>query len=223
MGQAVAGVAGSDRRFAVAGGVCRRPKGTPFVSPAAADSALKTADVVVDFSLPAGTLALARKAARAKVPFVTGTTGMSGPQRAELRRLSRKVAVLAAPNMSPGMNLLFALSKKAAAALADYDAGVFEIHHTLKKDAPSGSAVRLAEAVREGRGRGPVPAESLRLGRVVGEHTVHFANPYERLELTHRAQDRSVFARGALLAAAWLWKKRRRPGLYTMEDALGLR
>ncbi len=221
MGRSIATLVSADSRFALVAGVCRRPPGPEFCDLQRALKFAEKSDIVVDFSLPAGSLALARIAARARIGFVTGTTGFSPAQLRELKRLSSRIPLLASPNMSPGMNLLFALARKAAAALPGYDAGVFEIHHTLKKDAPSGSAVRLAAAVAEGRRRGPVPAESLRLGRVVGEHTVHFAGPDERLELTHRAEDRAVFARGALEAALWL-HRRGKKGLYSMMDVLGL-
>ncbi|PCI35377.1 MAG: 4-hydroxy-tetrahydrodipicolinate reductase [Elusimicrobia bacterium] len=209
MGQAVTGLAENDRRFTIIGGIhrdCKNPG--PF---------LKKTDIIIDFSLPGPSLNLLRAAAKAKIPFVTGTTGFSKAQTAEIKNFSKRIPILASPNMSPGMNLLFALARMASNAFPLYDVSVFEIHHTKKKDAPSGSALQLIKALERKR----VPASSLRLGTVVGDHTVHLAGPDERIELTHRAQDRSVFARGALEAARWL-KTRRRPGLYSMANVLGL-
>lgn len=210
MGRAVAAAAEGDSRFALA---ARLGRGTSAAELAAA---LAAADVLVDFSLPAPALAFARAAARAGVPVVSGTTGFSPSQAAALRSLARRVPVFWAPNMSPGMNLLFELAARAAAALPGYDAAVVDVHHAAKKDAPSGTAKRLQAALlRPGR---PAPAVSLRVGDVAGDHVVFLAGPGERLELTHRAHSRDVFARGALQAA--VWTARRRPGFYGMADML---
>lgn len=210
MGRAVAAAAEGDRRFALVARVGRSTSGAGLAA------ALAAADVVVDFSLPGPSLAFARAAARAGVAFVSGTTGFSSAQSAALRALGRRVPVFWAPNMSPGMNLLFELAARAAAALPGYDAAVLDVHHAAKKDAPSGTAKRLQSALlRPGR---PAPAVSLRVGDVAGDHVVFLAGPGERLELAHRAHSREVFARGALQAAAWT--ARRRPGFYGMADLL---
>jgi 4-hydroxy-tetrahydrodipicolinate reductase len=210
MGRAVAAAAAADPRVRLVGGVGR---GAP---PGALPALLRGADVLVDFTLPAPALACAQAAARARVPFVSGTTGFSPRQAAALRDLARRIPVFWSPNMSPGMNLLFELAARAAAALPAYDAAVVDVHHAKKKDAPSGTAKRLQAALaRPGR---PAPAVSLRVGDVAGDHTVFLAGPGERLELTHRAHSREVFARGALQAA--LWTAGRRPGLYGMADLL---
>lgn len=224
MGRAVARLAADDGRFELVGGADRETSGLlpcPIVPLSGLRRLLAGADVLIDFSSPEACLAAAAAAAAARKPAVLGTTGLSPAQRRRLAALARRIPLLHAPNMSPGMNLLFHLSALAAAALPGYDAALSETHHALKKDAPSGSALRIVEAVRAARGRGPaVPAVSLRVGDVVGEHTLTLAGPGERLELTHRAHSREVFARGALCAALWL--RERRPGFYSMADALGL-
>lgn len=207
MGRAVAAAAQGDRRLRVVGGVGRA------ASPPELAAALAAADVVVDFSLPVPALAVARAAARARRPVVSGTTGFSPAQMAALKALSKKIPVFWSPNMSPGMNLLFELAARAAAALPDYDAAVLDVHHAAKKDAPSGTAKRLQAAL----GR-PSTVVSLRVGDVTGDHVLTLAGPGERLELAHRAHSREVFARGALQAAVWTAK--RRPGFYGMKDLL---
>lgn len=211
MGRAVAAAAAADPRFFVAAGAGRA------TTTAELARALARADILVDFSLPAPAVTFARAAARARRPVVTGTTGFSPAQLAALKALSKRIPVFWSPNMSPGMNLLFELAARAAAALPDFDAAVVDVHHAAKKDAPSGTAKRLQAALaRPGR---PAPAVSLRVGDVAGDHVVFLAGPGERLELAHRTHSREVFARGALKAA--LWTVRRRPGFYGMKDLLG--
>lgn len=205
-----------------------------------AKAALAGCDVAVDFSLPEPTLIALRAAADAGVAYVTGTTGLSGEQRSELERLAERTAVLHAPNFSPAVNLLVWLVREAAAKLGPgYDAELLELHHAGKRDAPSGTALRLAAAVAEGRGQrldehlvlaragetgarpeGAIAVQTLRGGDSPGEHSVFFVGRGERLELAHRAQTRDHFARGALLAARWLTG--REPGLYRIEEVLGL-
>ena len=184
-------------------------------------SALRESDVVVDFSSPAGAMVCAAAAAECGVAMLIGTTGFSVSQIKKFKNYSKKTAILLAPNCSPGMNLLYQLSRTAAGALSRYDAAVSESHHSRKKDIPSGSAKRLAQAVKDGRKKGSrVPIVSFRMGDIIGDHTVTFAGKDERMELTHRAQSRSVFARGALDAAVWLHRKKR--GCFTMQDYLRL-
>jgi len=205
------------------------------------DSALAGAEVAIDFTRPAASLIHARACARRSCPLVIGTTGHDESGRRELTAVARSLAVILAPNMSVGVNLLFRLAELAARALPEhYDAEIFEAHHRDKVDAPSGTAIRLGEAVAVARGRkladsavyarqgdtGPRPAGAigfsvLRAGDIVGEHRLVFAGPGERVELVHLAQDRSGFARGALAAARWLTAGRK-PGLYGMHDVLGL-
>lgn len=202
--------------------------------------ALAACDVVVDFSLPAASLGLLRAAAAARVASVIGTTGFSREQRLEIEELARHVAVVLSPNFSVAVNVLMHLVGEATRLLGPgYDAEIVELHHAAKRDAPSGTALRLAEAVAGARGerleerlvlsrqgdtgprpRGAIGVQALRAGDCPGEHTVLLAGPGERLELVHRAMSREHFARGALRAAAWL--RGRAPGLYGMDDVLGL-
>jgi len=196
--------------------------------------------VLVEFSVPEATLEHLRVVAAAGARAVIGTTGFSGPQRQEIAALARTAPIMMAPNMSVAVTLAFRLLPLMAKALGDdYDVEITEIHHRFKKDAPSGTALRMAEVVAEalGRdlgkvgvyGRQGLPGErtrqeiavmSLRSGDVVGEHTVAFGALGERLELTHRAHTRDTFGRGALRAARWI--RQQPPGLYDMADVLGL-
>jgi 4-hydroxy-tetrahydrodipicolinate reductase len=197
------------------------------------------ADVVVDFSSPLATRALIEAAVAAGKPLVIGTTGHSPEAKAALLPLAARVPCIWAGNFSVGVNLLFALTRRASRLLGeDYDTEVVEMHHRLKKDAPSGTAERLLEIILEERklgrdalrfGRQGLPGErtnsevgvhAIRGGDVVGDHTVIFAGAGERIELTHKASDRAVFSNGALRAAQWLIGKK--PGLYDMQDVLGL-
>jgi 4-hydroxy-tetrahydrodipicolinate reductase len=203
-----------------------------------AKAALSACDVAIDFTHAAASLALLRAAADAGVAVVMGTTGLSGDERAELGHAAQRIPVLHAPNFSPSVNLLAWLAREAARRLGPgFDAEIVELHHAGKQDAPSGTALRLAEAIAEGRGTrpalvleragqvGPRPPgaigiQALRAGDCPGEHTVLFAGAGERLELVHRSQTRDHFARGAVRAAAWL--AGRSPGLYRIEQVLGL-
>jgi 4-hydroxy-tetrahydrodipicolinate reductase len=212
--------------------------GVPVTSESAA--AITAGRVLVEFSIPEASLEHLRLVAASGAAAVIGTTGFSAAQRAEIETLGRRAAIMQAPNMSVAVTLAFKLLPIMARALGDdYDVEITEIHHRFKKDAPSGTAVRMAELVAEalGRdldkvgvyGRQGLPGErppkeigvmSLRSGDVVGEHTVSFGSLGERLELTHRAHSRDTFARGALRAARWV--AGRPPGLYSMADVLGL-
>ncbi|MFI5350238.1 MAG: 4-hydroxy-tetrahydrodipicolinate reductase [Elusimicrobiota bacterium] len=214
-GSRVAALASIDPRFHLAARV-DRSRAAEFEDEAGAVSA------AIDFSVPAATVHYAAACARAKVALVTGTTGLNDVQRAQLAAAAKKIPVFTSPNFSRGVTLMTWLAAEAAKRLADYDAAVVEIHHKGKIDAPSGTALRLAQAVREGRASGEkVEISSLRISDVVGDHDLIFAGPFERLTLSHRAESRDVFARGALDAALWLVKKK--PGLYGMNDLLGLR
>jgi 4-hydroxy-tetrahydrodipicolinate reductase len=196
-------------------------------------------DVVVDFSSAKATRALLELAALKGKPVVIGTTGHAPKEKEALLGLAARVPCVWAGNFSVGVNLLFALTRRASRALGeDYDAEILEMHHRMKVDAPSGTAARLVEIIleerkldrgalrhgREGitgeRTRSEVGVHSLRGGDVIGDHTVIFAGMGERLELTHRASDRTVFAHGALRAAQWVVG--RKPGVYDMQDVLGL-
>lgn len=198
-----------------------------------------SADVGIDFSIVSSTLETVRFFARAGLPLVIGTTGFSREERDEVLSHSREIPLLLSPNMSLGVHLLAHLVGTAASVLSDYDGEVVEIHHRMKKDAPSGTALYLAEAMARARGvalsevgtfqregmTGPRSSESIgvmavRGGDVVGDHTVYFLGEGERVELTHRATSRETFARGAVAAALFLSGKP--PGIYTMNDVLGL-
>jgi 4-hydroxy-tetrahydrodipicolinate reductase len=201
---------------------------------------LAHSDVIVDFSFHSVTKTVLESAIAARKPIVIGTTGHSAAEKKELLALAAKVPCVWAGNFSVGVNLLFALTRRAAGVLgADYDAEVVEMHHRFKKDAPSGTAARLLEIILEERkltadalrhGRKGITGErqptevgmhALRGGDVVGDHTVMFAALGERIELTHRASDRGIFARGALRAAQWVVQQK--PGVYDMQDVLGLK
>jgi len=197
-------------------------------------------DVVIDFSHASATAEISAICRDAHKPLVTGTTGHSPEQRAAIELTATSLPIVLAPNFSVGVNTLFWLTRKASELLGgDFDPEILEMHHRLKKDAPSGTAKRLAEVLCEARkldlrnnlahGRAGMvgerpPAEigvhSIRGGDVVGDHTVIFAGEGERLELTHKASSRGTFALGALRAARWIVGKP--PGLYSMEDVLGL-
>ncbi len=198
------------------------------------------ADVIIDFSFHDATGAVIETAIAMNLPLVIGTTGHSEERRAELRQMTRAIPTVWAGNYSVGVNLLFHLTRQAASVLDEtYDAEVVEMHHRMKKDAPSGTAVNLYEIILKERGLGPealrhgrsgitgertsteVGIHALRGGDVVGDHTVMFAGMGERIELVHRASDRRVFAAGAIRAARWVCAQP--PGLYDMQDVLGFR
>ncbi len=201
---------------------------------------IKRDRVLIEFSVPEASLAHLRLVAQAGARAVIGTTGFSAPQRAEIAGLAKQAAILLSPNMSIATNVAFTLLATMAKALGDeYDIEITETHHRFKKDAPSGTALRMAEIVAAalGRdldqvavyGRQGLPGErtrpeigilSLRSGDVVGEHTVSFGTLGERLELVHKAHNRDTYARGALRAARYVVG--RPPGLYSMADVLGL-
>ena len=205
------------------------------------DRALDVSDVCIDFTLPGPTVEHARACRSRRRPMVIGTTGLSPEQRAMLAEAAGDIAIMHAPNMSVGVNLCFKLLDVAARALGDsVDIEIVEAHHRNKVDAPSGTAVRMGEIIagalgreladcavygREGhtgiRDRTTIGFETIRAGDIVGEHTVMFGGEGERIELTHRAASRANFAAGAVRAARWIANKP--PGLYDMQDVLGLR
>jgi 4-hydroxy-tetrahydrodipicolinate reductase len=196
------------------------------------------ADGVIDFTVPKASTALA--ALTAGKVHIMGTTGHSPEEEAKVKEAAKSAVVVKSGNMSLGVNLLAALTKRVARTLGEeYDIEIFEMHHNKKIDAPSGTALMFGRAAAEGRGIdlntrshrgrdgetgartiGNIGFASLRGGTVVGEHSVIFAGPAERIELVHRAEDRMIFARGALKAA--LWGRGQKPGLYSMMDVLGL-
>ncbi|WP_158813579.1 4-hydroxy-tetrahydrodipicolinate reductase [Methylocapsa sp. S129] len=203
-------------------------------------AAILSADGIVDFSTPSASVEFAALAAQARIAHIIGTTGLSAEDLKRIGAAARHAAIVQSGNMSLGVNLLAALTRRVARALGeDFDIEIVEMHHRMKVDAPSGTALLLGEAAAQGRGinlsersargrdghtgarrTGDIGFASLRGGTVVGDHSVIFASESERIELTHRAEDRVVFARGAVKAA--LWAHGRKAGLYSMADVLGL-
>ncbi len=254
MGQAIIGAMLKNRSFALSGALERDD--SPFIGKDAGealgektgiritesrDKAFKKADVIIDFSTPDASMKNLEECVSLKKAIVIGTTGFSHIQRDALKELGAKTRVLVSPNMSIGINLLLKLAAEAAVVLGkDYDIEITEWHHRHKKDAPSGTAARIAEviagavnrdiekvAVYERKGivgeRMPdeIGIQSIRAGDIVGDHTVLFGGIGERLEITHRASSRDTFALGALRAA--LWVNAMPNGVYDMQDALGIK
>ncbi len=203
-------------------------------------AALSKCEVAIDFTTPAATLQVMRASAEAGVAYVCGTTGFSDAQRAEIGDLAARIPIVHAPNFSVSVNILAWLTREAARKLGNgYDAELVEIHHSEKRDAPSGTSLHLAEAVAAGRGqkladqlvlersdnigarpKDAIGIQTLRGGDIAGEHTVMFIGQSERLELTHRSTTRDHYARGAVRAAEWL--AGRDPALYPIERVFGL-
>lgn len=205
------------------------------------DEACRGADVLIDFTVPEATLKNAELAADKGLAMVIGTTGLDPDQTARLKRLGEKTAIVFAPNMSVGLNVLLKIVEEASRILGPaYDLEIFEAHHKMKIDAPSGTALALAKATAAGRGldldkvgvfersgqigarkKDEIGVQSIRAGDIVGEHTVMMAGPGERLEFIHRCHSRSTFAQGAVRAA--LWAAAQKPGFYNMHDVLELK
>jgi len=184
------------------------------------EPAMKNCDVAIDFSQADSIDEICRAASQQGKSLVIGTTGHSQQQRKTIETTADSVPIVLASNFSVGVNVLFWLTQKTAELLgADLNPEIVETHHKLKKDAPSGTAKTLAEILKAVR-NSEIPIQSIREGDVVGEHTVIFAGPSESFELTHRAGNRGIFAGGALRAAKWIVDKQ--PGLYSMQDVLGL-
>jgi 4-hydroxy-tetrahydrodipicolinate reductase len=205
------------------------------------EKAMSGADMLVEFTLPGPTLEHLRYCAGAGKPTLIGTTGFKKEEIDEIKKLATKIPCVMASNMSLGVNLLLKVLRDVAAKTGDdYDVEIIEAHHRHKKDAPSGTALRMAEAVAEGlrrnldevavycrkgligeRTQREIGIQTIRAGDIVGEHTVIFGGLGERIEITHKATSRDTFARGAIKAALWLADKG--PGLYDMRDVLGLK
>lgn len=202
--------------------------------------AMAGADILIDFTNPSATMANLAAAADTGKGIVIGTTGLSKEEKEKLAGIAKSTKVVFTPNMSVGINVLLSILPKVAKMLGDdYDIEIIEAHHRMKKDAPSGTALRLAEAVAEGvnrnldevgvyarkgiigeRGKKEIGLQTIRAGDIVGDHTVLFGGMGERIEITHKASSRDCFARGAVRAAVWLADKK--PGLYDMRDVLGI-
>lgn len=212
MGRAVAATVENDSGLTIAATSGRGDSLEPVIG---------DCDVVIDFSTADATEELCRVCAEHGKPLVLGTTGHDAAQKTAVASAAARIPIVFAANFSVGVNALFALTRRAAELLGEnFDLDVIEMHHRTKKDAPSGTAKRLLEILREGRSARDVSAQSVRAGDIIGEHTVMMAGPGERLELTHRASSRATFAAGALRAAGWVIEQP--AGLYSMEDVLGL-
>lgn len=247
-GIGISGIAGRMGRMLVdeaaaagavlAGGIDREPDPAHLAD---IDALAAVSEVVVDFTHASAVQPHAAALANAGTAWVLGTTGLSAADEAAVTEAARRIAIVYAPNFSPGVNLVLAMAERLGAALpaASYDAEILEMHHRQKVDAPSGTAIGLGRAVARGRGvrledvmdsgrtghtgareTGQIGFAALRGGQVVGEHMVLFASGDEHIALTHRAFDRRAFATGAIRAA--LWTRGRAPGLYSMMDVLGL-
>jgi 4-hydroxy-tetrahydrodipicolinate reductase len=182
------------------------------------EAAVKMSDVIIDFTSPDATLEHLKFVQLYKKGFVIGTTGISEDGVEKIKDASKKNPIVFSPNMSVGVNLLFKLVDEAANVLSNYDVEIIEAHHNQKKDAPSGTALKLAEIIKPYKKE--IGIHSIRAGDIVGEHTVVFAANGERIELVHRAHSRDTFAAGSVKAAKWIFSKN--PGLYSMRDVLGL-
>lgn len=254
MGKIILGLASRDKAFRIVGALEQRGHaalgqdlgpvlgqdlmGVKITQDATA--ALREADVLIDFSHFTAIPENLKAAVRTRTAYVVGITGIPADILVKVRNASRKIPVLQSPNMSVGVNLLFRLAELAGKALDEsYDLEITEVHHRMKKDAPSGTAMKLLEILLKARGRdlqkdvlygregetgarekGKIGVFALRGGDVIGDHTVSFFGDGERVELVHKASSREAFARGALLAAKFLAKKK--PGLYHMPQVLGM-
>ncbi len=213
MGRAIAAAAAKAPGLTIESGLGRGDSIAPRID---------SCDVVIDFSTADATEVICHACVEHRKALVLGTTGHSATQKASIAASARQIPIVFAANFSVGVNALFALTRYAAKLLGEeFDVDVMEMHHKTKKDAPSGTAKRLVEILTDfGKASRSVATQSIRAGDIVGDHTVIFAGPGERLELSHRASNRETFAAGALRAARWVTG--RQPGLYSMENVLGL-
>jgi 4-hydroxy-tetrahydrodipicolinate reductase len=213
MGKTISDLANGDPKIDI---IARCDLGDPIELP------MKNCDVAIDFSHANAITEVSVAALQHRKPLVIGTTGHSQEQCRLIEETAQSLPVVFASNFSIGVNVLFWLTRKAAEQLGgDFDAEIIETHHKMKKDAPSGTAKTLAEVLKATKKtQTEIPIQSIREGDVVGEHAVIFRGPSERLELTHRATSREIFARGALHAAKWIINQP--PRLYSMQDVLGL-
>jgi 4-hydroxy-tetrahydrodipicolinate reductase len=240
MGQTLGRMVNESKDLELVGGINLRPSsffGVDIVEAKDADALLKKtkADVMIDFTVASAAVENVKLAARNNVALVVGTTGISAEQRAEIEKaIHGHVPAVISTNFSVGVNIFWQLVRESAKLLKDYDIEVIEAHHRHKKDAPSGTAKTILQILDEEAGtrqklygregmterKNEIGVHVIRGGDIVGDHTVMFSKNFETIELTHRAYDRSVFASGALLAARWVAGKK--PGIYGMNDVLGL-
>jgi len=223
MGRRIFDLASFDKDFELA--LALEKKGTPAIGKdigklkiSSTQDGLFLVDVLIDFTVPEATEANLDFVAKYKKPLVLGTTGLSEAQIRKVEEISRVVPVVFTPNMAIGVNVLFSILPEIAKRLGpDYSIEIVEAHHKTKKDAPSGTAKKLAEILNEATRR-EIPTHSIRLGDIVGDHTVVFCGNSERIEIKHQAHSRDLFAIGALRAAKWIFGKP--AGLYSMRDVL---
>jgi 4-hydroxy-tetrahydrodipicolinate reductase len=213
MGKTITDLAKDDPKIDI---IARCDLGDPI------EPAMSNCDMAIDFSHADAITEICAAALQRRKPLVIGTTGHSTEQRGTIEESARSLPIVFTSNFSIGVNVLFWLTRKAAEQLGgDFNVAIVETHHKMKKDAPSGTAKTLAQVLKATRKtKREIPIRSIREGDVVGEHTVIFTGPGERLELTHRAASREIFARGALRAAEWIISQP--PGIYSMQDVLGL-
>jgi 4-hydroxy-tetrahydrodipicolinate reductase len=224
MGQRIFALAGEDKNFKVVIGL--EKKGHPEVGKTingvrVVDNPeeIKECDCVIDFTVAAATLENLPYIAKHKKYAVIGTTGIDESQQARLKEASKKIAIVFSPNMSIGVNLLFSLAKTAAKTLRGYKVLIEEAHHIHKKDAPSGTAKRIAQIINEeGLSCQAEDIRAIREGEIVGDHRIILESEVDRIELFHHAKTRDIFVKGALIAAKWVIDKE--PGLYSMDDVL---
>jgi 4-hydroxy-tetrahydrodipicolinate reductase len=246
MGQVVLAIAKSDENVKIAGaleydGSKTIGTGDPVVSSVVdLEKFLPETDALIDFTNPESALRNLEVAEKYKVPVVVGTTGFNEEQRKKISKISKNIPVVFSPNMSAGVNVLFELVETVVKKLPGYDIEIVELHHNKKKDSPSGTAAKLAEIAADSIGKNiddigvygrhssdtmrkkdEIGLQSVRAGDIVGDHTIYFVGPGERIELTHRAYSRDTFAAGAIRAAKWAVG--RKPGLYDMAEVLSLK
>ncbi len=215
MGSLIAELAKKDPELKLVAGI-EKP-GDPNYPPDL-ESIIDKADVLIDFSTPEATLEHLKIAHRHKKAVVIGTTGFTKEQTEAMDKLTGEIPCVMSPNMSPGVNLMFDVASEISKRLPNYDIDIIESHHRNKKDAPSGTAKRLAEGICAVRPLGQIDIHAIRAGDIVGEHTVIWAGPGEVLELTHRALSRTTFASGAIKAAKFAAKAK--AGKYNMQEVL---
>ncbi|MCA6071136.1 MAG: 4-hydroxy-tetrahydrodipicolinate reductase [Endomicrobium sp.] len=246
MGQAIIAVAKADPDIQIAGaleydGNEAIAAGGPIIASIKdLEKFLTETDVVIDFTNPESALKNLETAKKYNAPFVIGTTGFTQEQKNTISEIAKSIPVVFSPNMSVGVNILFKLVEEVAKKIPDYDIEIVELHHNKKKDSPSGTAAKLAEVAasalgeninnvgvygrhssNKARKKGEIGVLSVRAGDIIGDHSVYFAGPGERIELTHRAHSRDTFAAGAVRAAKWVVGQK--PGLYDMLNALSLK
>ncbi|MCL2144591.1 MAG: 4-hydroxy-tetrahydrodipicolinate reductase [Endomicrobia bacterium] len=246
MGQSILDIAKIDETVQVCGAVEYESSsaigtGHPVIIPVSKiEEVLPATEVLVDFTNPDTALKNVELAKKYKIPVIIGTTGFIAEQKEKIAEAAKKIPIVLSPNMSVGVNILFKLVEEVTKLIPDYDIEIVELHHNKKKDAPSGTAAKLSEIAAAAMGKNindvgvygrktvlgdrkkdEIGVLSVRGGDIVGEHTVYFAGIGERIELSHKAQSRNTFGAGAVRAAKWIVGKE--PGLYDMQDVLGLK